>query len=79
MRELSLAEQRYLAVLAVIAEGHDVTAVAQRWGVSGQTVHDWLSRYEVGARGPGGSLASAAVVPASDAGRDRGVGGAGAA
>jgi hypothetical protein len=29
MRELSVAEQRYLAVLAVIADGHDVTAAAQ--------------------------------------------------
>jgi len=31
MRELSVAEQRYQAVLAVIADGHDVTAVAQQW------------------------------------------------
>jgi hypothetical protein len=30
MREMSVAEQRYLAVLAVIADGHDVTAVAQQ-------------------------------------------------
>lgn len=30
MRELSVAEQRYLAVLAVIADGYDVTAVAQQ-------------------------------------------------
>ena len=36
MRELSVAEQRYLAVLAVIAEGHEVTAVAQHWGVPGR-------------------------------------------
>ena len=48
MRELSVAEQRYRAVLAVNAEGHDVTAVAQQWGVSRQTVHAWLARYEVG-------------------------------
>jgi transposase InsO family protein len=46
MRELSVAEQRYLAVLAVIAEGHPVSSVAQQWGVSRQTVHAWLSRYE---------------------------------
>jgi transposase InsO family protein len=46
MRELSVAEQRYLAVLAVIAEGHPVSSVAQQWGVSRQTMHDWLSRYE---------------------------------
>ena len=48
MRELSVAEQRYLAVLAVIGEGHPVSSVAQQWGVSGQTVHAWLSRYETG-------------------------------
>ena len=41
-----MAEQRYLAVLAVIAEGHPVVSVAQQWGVSRQTLHAWLSRYE---------------------------------
>jgi transposase InsO family protein len=46
MRELSVAEQRYLAVLAVIAEGHPVCSVAQQWGVSRQTLHEWLARYE---------------------------------
>ena len=46
MRELSVAEQRYLAVLAVIAEGHPVSSVAQQWGVSRQTLHAWLRRYE---------------------------------
>ena len=44
-RELSVAEQRCLAVLAVIADGHDVTAAAQQWGVSRQTLH-WIARYE---------------------------------
>src|SRR4051812_50024694 len=48
MRELSVAEQRYLAVLAVIGEGHPVSSVAQQWGVSRQTVHAWLGRYETG-------------------------------
>jgi transposase-like protein len=46
MRELSVAEQRYLAVLAVIAEGHPVAAVAQQWGISRPTLHAWLTRYE---------------------------------
>jgi hypothetical protein len=32
MREMSVAEQRYLAVLAVIADGHDVASAAQQWG-----------------------------------------------
>jgi transposase len=43
---MSVAEQRYLAVLAVIADGHDVTAAAQQWGVSRQTLHTWMGRYE---------------------------------
>jgi transposase InsO family protein len=46
MRELSVAEQRYQAVLAVIAEGRTVTEVAAQWGKSRQTVHAWLARYE---------------------------------
>jgi transposase InsO family protein len=48
MRELSVSEQRYQAVLAVIAEGHTVTEVAARFGVSRQTVHAWLVKYEAG-------------------------------
>jgi transposase InsO family protein len=43
---MSVAEQRYQAVLAVIAEGGTVTQAAGRWGVSRQTVHSWLARYE---------------------------------
>jgi transposase InsO family protein len=46
MRELSVAEQRYLAVLAVIRDGESVTDVAARFGVARKTVHSWLSRYE---------------------------------
>jgi transposase len=46
MREMSVAEQRYLAVLAVVAEGHDVSAAAEQWGVTRQTLHTWLGRYE---------------------------------
>lgn len=41
-----MAEQRYQAVLAVIADGRSVTEVAGQWGVSRQTLHSWLSRYE---------------------------------
>jgi transposase-like protein len=48
MRELSVAEQRYQAVLAVIGEGGTVSEVAGRWGVSRQSVHAWLARYEAG-------------------------------
>ena len=48
MRELSVVEQRYQAVLAVIDQGETVTSVADRFGVSRKTVHAWLSRYEGG-------------------------------
>src|ERR1700737_4919957 len=48
MRELSVAEQRYKAVLAVTAEGKTVTEVAAEWRGSRQTVHTWLGRYEAG-------------------------------
>lgn len=41
-----MAEQRYLAVLAVIRDGESVTDVAARFGVARKTVHAWLSRYE---------------------------------
>lgn len=43
-----MAEQRYQAVLAVISDGETVTDVAARFGVSRQTVHAWLARYEAG-------------------------------
>jgi transposase InsO family protein len=42
--ELSVVEQRYRAVLAVLA-GESVTAVSAQIGVSRQTVHTWLARY----------------------------------
>ena len=46
MREMSVAEQRYQAVLAVISDGRTILDVAEQWRVSRQTVHTWLSRYE---------------------------------
>jgi transposase InsO family protein len=42
--ELSVTEQRYRAVLEVLA-GVPVTEVADRYGVSRQSVHAWLRRY----------------------------------
>lgn len=48
MREMSVAEQRYQAVLAVIADGREVTEVAAQFGVSRQTLHTWMRRYEDG-------------------------------
>jgi transposase len=44
LRELSVVEQRYRAVLEVAA-GVPVTEVADRYGVSRQSVHAWLRRY----------------------------------
>ena len=46
LRELAVSEQRYQAVLAVIAEGCSVVEVAGRFGVSRQSVHAWLAKYE---------------------------------
>jgi transposase InsO family protein len=48
MRELSVAEQRYEAVRAVIADGETVSSVAARFGVARKTVHVWLAKYEAG-------------------------------
>ena len=39
-------EQRYQAVLAVIADGRGVGEVAAQFGVSRQSIHSWLRRYE---------------------------------
>jgi transposase InsO family protein len=43
--ELSVVEQRYRAVLEAAA-GVPVTEVAERFGVSRQSVHGWIRRYE---------------------------------
>ncbi len=43
--ELGVVEQRYRAVLEVLEEGAPVIAVARRYGVARQTVHEWLRRY----------------------------------
>jgi len=47
LMELSVMEQRYQAVLAVIRDGVPIVEVARRFGVSRQSVHSWLLRYEV--------------------------------
>ncbi|SKG00984.1 transposase [Mycobacteroides abscessus subsp. massiliense] len=41
-----MVEQRYQAVLAVISDGLSITQVASKVGVSRQTLHAWLVRYE---------------------------------
>lgn len=43
-----MAEQRYKAVLAVISDGRSITEVAASWGISRQTLHTWLARWEEG-------------------------------
>jgi transposase-like protein len=44
--ELSVVEQRYHAVMEVLAGGVPVTEVAERYGVSRQSVHTWIRRYQ---------------------------------
>jgi transposase InsO family protein len=46
--ELSVMEQRYQAVMAVLQDGWKVTEVAARLGVARQSVHNWIARYEAG-------------------------------
>jgi leucine-zipper of insertion element IS481 len=47
--ELSVVEQRLLlAVMEVVRDGLTVTEVAGRYGVSRQSVHNWLRRYAGG-------------------------------
>ena len=48
LTELSVMEQRYQAVLAVVRDGRTVTDVAEEWSVSRQSVHAWLARYRDG-------------------------------
>jgi transposase InsO family protein len=60
--ELSVMEQRYQAVLAVVQDGWRVVEVARRLGVSRQSVHNWIARYEGGGLG---ALADRSHRPAS--------------
>jgi len=46
LRELSVVEQRYQAVLAVIRDGVPIVKVAHRFDVSRQAIHRWLRWYE---------------------------------
>jgi len=45
--KLSVVEQRYHAVMEVIS-GAPVTEVARRYGISRQSVHNWLGKYRSG-------------------------------
>jgi transposase InsO family protein len=46
--ELTVAEQRFNAVMEVLRDGLTVTEVAERYGVSRQAVHGWLRRWKAG-------------------------------
>ena len=46
--ELTVAEQRFNAVMEVLRDGLTVIEVADRYGVSRQAVHGWLRRYASG-------------------------------
>jgi transposase InsO family protein len=46
--ELTVAEQRFNAVMEVLRDGLTVTEVAERYEVSRQAVHSWLRRYASG-------------------------------
>lgn len=41
-----MSEQRYQAVMAVVGDGLSISQVAEKVGVSRQTLHAWLARYE---------------------------------
>ncbi len=49
--ELSVVEQRYLAVREALDSGATITDVAKRYGVDRRTVHRWLVRYATGGLG----------------------------
>ena len=46
--EVSVVEQRYQAVSAVLHHGATIVEVAERFGVARQTVHVWINRYAAG-------------------------------
>ena len=50
--ELSVIEQRYQAVMAVVQDGGKVTEAADRLGVARQSIHNWIARYEAGGLRP---------------------------
>jgi transposase len=53
MRESSVAEQRYQAVLSVISDGLAIKQVAEKAGVSRQTMHSWSARKRESVPGDG--------------------------
>lgn len=43
--EYRVVERRYDAVMEVVGDGRTVTEVAERWGVSRQSLYVWMDRY----------------------------------
>ena len=46
--EISVVDQRYQAVMAVLQDGWKVSEVAEHLGVARQTIHRWIARHESG-------------------------------
>jgi transposase InsO family protein len=58
LQELSMVEQRYLAVREVLDTDATITDVATRYGVDRRTLHRWLLRYAAGGMGALGDHSS---------------------
>ena len=67
-------EQRYQAVLAVIQDGWKVVEVADRLGVSRQTVHSWIARYKQAGSRPSPTVPTGRLLSPPDRPGDRGDG-----
>ena len=71
--ELSVVEQRYHAVMEVLSAGAPVVEVADRYGVSGKTVHAWIRQLpHRRTGGSGGPVPPAAPPPVAARLRPRG-------
>jgi transposase InsO family protein len=46
--EISVVDQRYQAVMAVLQDGWKVSEVAEHLGVARQTIHRWIARHNAG-------------------------------
>ena len=46
--EISVVDQRYQAVMAVLQDGWKVSEVAEHFGVARQTIHRWIARHNSG-------------------------------
>jgi transposase-like protein len=65
--ELGVVEQRYDAVKEVLDGGGTVTEAAERYGVTRQSLHNWLRRYRE--RGMAGRSIAPSACAAARTGR----------